>query len=83
MTIYGSSNKKNDSNGILDTVYITILWGAPIGRTMHPTLAAMVCRETANIIKSARSTFFNARIENGTKIIKETSFVIKMELKNK
>ena len=71
---------KNVSKGILETVYITILWGAPIGRTIHPTLAAMVCRLTVNIIKSERFTFLNANIENGTKMINETSLVIKMEL---
>jgi hypothetical protein len=65
----------------LETVYITILWGAPIGRTMQATLAAMVCRQTVKIIKSSLSTFFKANIENGTKIISETSFVMKMELK--
>ena len=78
---YGKSNKKNDSNGILETVYITILCGAPIGRTIHPTLAAIVCIETVNIIKSSRLTFFKANIEKGTNIIKETSFVINIELK--
>ena len=78
---YGKSNKKNDSNGILDTVYITILCGAPIGRTIHPTLAAMVCKDTVNIVKSILSTFFKAKIEKGTKIISETSLVMKMELK--
>ena len=55
--------------------------GAPIGRTIHPTLAAIVCRQTVNIIKSVRFTFFRAKIANGTKIIKETSFVMKIELK--
>ena len=54
---YGKSNKKNDSNGILDTVYMTILCGAPIGRTIQPTFAAMVCKETVNIVKSILSTF--------------------------
>ena len=72
---------KNDSNGMCDTVNITILCGAPIGRTIHPTFAAMVCRETVNIIKSVRSIFFKANIANGTNIIKETSFVMNIELK--
>ena len=78
---YGKSNRKNDTNEILDTVYITILCGAPIGRTMHPTLAAIVCSETVIIIKSSLSNFFKAKIAKGTKIIKETSLVINMELK--
>lgn len=72
---------KNDSNGIWETVNITILCGAPIGRTMHPTLAAMVCRQTVKIIKSERLTFFKAKIENGTNMINETSFVMNIELK--
>jgi hypothetical protein len=80
-TIYGKSRKKNDSNGMLETVYITILCGAPIGSTIHPTFAAIVCRETVRIIKSVLSTFFNANIENGTNMIKETSFVMNIELK--
>ena len=48
---------------------------------MHPTFAAIVCRETVSIIKSNLSTFFNANIENGTKMINETSLVMKIELK--
>lgn len=80
-TIYGKSRKKNDSKGIFETVYITILCGAPIGRTIHPTLAAIVCKETVKIIKSTLSTFFRANIANGTKIIKETSLVMNIELK--
>ena len=72
---------KNDLNGIWDTVYITILCGAPIGRTIHPTLAAMVSKLTANITKSSLSTFFKANKVNGTKIINETSFVMNIELK--
>ena len=72
---------KNDRNGIWDTVYITILCGAPIGRTIHPTLAAMVSKLTVNIIKSSLSTFFKANNVNGTKIINETSFVMNIELK--
>ena len=48
---------------------MTILCGAPIGRTIHPTLAAMVSKLTANIIKSSLSTFFKANNVNGTKII--------------
>lgn len=48
---------------------------------MHPTFAAMVCKETVSIIKSNLSTFFNANIENGTKMINETSLVMKIELK--
>lgn len=72
---------KNDRNGICDTVYITILCGAPIGRTIHPTFAAMVSKLTVNMIKSSLSTFLNAKIVNGTKIINETSFVMNIELK--
>ena len=60
---------KNEMNGIWDTVYITMLWGAPIGRTIHPTLAAMVCSETVGIIRSVLSSFFKANMANGTKII--------------
>ena len=74
---YGKSNRKNDTNEI----YITILWGAPIGRTIQPTLATMVCRETAIIIKSSLSNFFKVNIANGTKIINATSLVINIELK--
>ena len=68
---YCKSNRKNDTNDILDTVYITILCGAPIGRTIHPTLAAIVCSETVIIIKSILSNLFKAKIAKGTKIIKE------------
>ena len=78
---YVNNKKKNDSNEILETVYITILWGAPIGRIMHPTLAAMVSKETASIAKSVLPTFFKAKIVNGTNRIKETSFVMNIELK--
>ena len=66
---------------MFEVVYMTILCGAPIGRTIHPTLAEIVCRQTVMIIKSARRTFFSAIIENGTNNIKETSFVMKIELK--
>ena len=72
---------KKDSKGILAAVYITILWGAPIGRTMQPTLAAIVCKQTVSMHKSNLLTFFNASIENGTNMIKETSFVMNIELK--
>ena len=72
---------KNEMNGIWDTVYITMLWGAPIGRTIHPTLAAMVCSETVGIIRSVLSSFFKANMANGTKIINDTSLVMKIELK--
>jgi len=66
---------------MFETVNITILCGAPIGKTIQPTFAAIVCNETVNIIKSNLSTFFNANIEKGTKIINETSLVMKIELK--
>ena len=79
--IYGKSNKKNNSKEILETVYITILWGAPIGRTIQPILAAIVCKDTVIIIKSNRATFLRANIEKGTKIINETSLVMNIELK--
>ena len=72
---------KNEINGIWETVYITMLWGAPIGRTIQPTLAAIVCSETVGIIKSILSSFFKANIANGTKMINDTSLVIKIELK--
>ena len=72
---------KKDSNGIWVAVYNTILWGAPIGRTMQPTLAEIVSKQTVSMHKSILLTFFNASIENGTNMIKETSFVINIELK--
>ena len=72
---------KNESNEISETVYITILCGAPIGRSIHPTLAAIVCRETVITVKSILSTFLKANIANGTKTINETSFVMNIELK--
>ena len=78
---YGRRIKKNDSNGIFDTVYMTMLCGAPIGRIIHPTLAAIVCNPTVKIIKSILSTFFNAKMAKGTNIIRETSLVMNMELK--
>ena len=37
--------------------------------------------EELNIIRSILSTFLNANIENGTNMIKETSFVMNIELK--
>ena len=49
---------------------------------MHPTFAAIVCKETVSIVKSTLSTFFKANIVKGMKIIKETSLVINIELKN-
>ncbi len=79
--IYGNRTNKNASNDMFDVVYTTILCGAPTGRTIHPTFAAIVCRQTVIIIKSARRTFFSAMIENVTNRIKETSFVMKIELK--
>ena len=60
---------------------MTILCGAPIGRTIQPTFAAMVCRLTVNMTKSILSTLINANMLNGTKIINETSFVMNIELK--
>ena len=48
---------------------------------MHPTLEAMVCKQTVTIAKSGRLTFFKAKIANGTNNIKETSLVMKTELR--
>ena len=79
--MYGKSIKKKESKGMFAAVYKTILCGAPIGRTIHPILAAIVCRETVNITKSILSTFFKANMANGTNMIKDTSLVMNMELK--
>ena len=68
---YGNSIKKKDPKEIFDVVYMTMLCGAPIGNTIHPTLAAIVCKQTVITIKSARLTFFNDKIENGTNIIRD------------
>ena len=80
VVMYGTSSRKNDSKDMFDVVYMTMLCGAPIGSIMHPTFAAIVCRHTVIIIRSARNTFFSAVIANGTNIISDTSFVMKMEL---
>ena len=48
---------------------------------MHPTLAAIVCKDTVIIVKSILFILIKANIEKGTNIIKETSFVMNIELK--
>ena len=80
---YGSSIKKNALKDIPDIVYITILCGAPVGSIIHPTFAAIVCRDTVGIIRLSWLIFFNERIVNGTNMINEMSLVINIELINR
>ena len=56
-------------------------WGLPMGVSMLPRLAAMVCQVTVGTISLMRLASVKVRIARGTKMIRATSLVISMELK--
>ena len=58
-----------------------MLCGEPIGRIMHPILAAMVSKAMANINKSILFSFFKANIVNGANMINATSLVMNIDEK--
>lgn len=59
-----------------DLAYRYKFCGFPIGISMLPRFAAIVCITTTGMIRCSFSDMESTMIANGTKVISETSFVI-------
>ena len=53
----------------------------PMGVSMLPRFAAMVCQQTVGTMSLMRRASVKTRMASGTKIIRATSLVMNMELK--
>ena len=80
-TVYGRSHIINCHAPTPASPYRYRFCGLPIGVSMLPRFAAIVCNTTTGIISSHLPHFLSIIIANGTNVISETSLVISMLLK--
>ena len=79
--VYGSSHIMNSPIPVPASPYRYRFCGLPIGVSILPRFAAIVCNTTTGIISSCLPHCLSIIIANGTNVISDTSFVIIMLLK--